>query len=434
MTVYEIIAKKQAGLPLTAAEIDFFVLGYTHGEIPDYQMAALLMAIYFMGMDDDETYTLVDAMLRSGRRIDTSGISGPKIDKHSTGGVGDKVSLVLAPLVAAAGLNVPMISGRGLGHTGGTLDKLESIPGLRTDLSIDDFLSQVDSIGVAIIAQTEDIVPADRKMYALRDVTATVPSIPLICGSIMSKKLAAGLDGLVLDVKTGRGAFISDTEDSRRLAGKLTAVGHRFGLQTSALITAMDEPLGYAIGNWLEIEEAVRALRGGGPPDLMEVTFTLGSRMLLMAGLADSPEDGEARLKTVLDSRAGFDKLLKMVAAQGADVSVLESPDSYQSALFTATLNGPRSGYVARLDAYTLGLAAVELGAGRRMKNESIDPTAGILLHVKVGDPIEEGEKWATLCASESTRLADGMQKAAGALKVAEQPTAPTSRIVAVLS
>ncbi len=334
MTPYELISRKQEGSELTSEEISFLISGFSDGKIPDYQMAAFLMAVYFRGMTDREIDSLVKSMVGSGDSVDTSEIPGIKVDKHSTGGVGDKVTLVLAPLVAAAGVPIPMISGRGLGHSGGTLDKLESIPGFNVNLSTEAFLRQVSKIGVSIVSQSEKIVPADRKMYALRDVTATVRSIPLMAGSIMSKKIAEGIDALVLDVKTGRGAFLNDIEECRLLANTLVSIGEKSGIKTKALLTDMSQPLGKTIGNWLEVKESIECLKGNGPDDLEELTLTLGAHMLTLGGAADSLEEAHSTLKSLIQNGAGFNKFIELVEAQGGDSSVITDPEKYRPAEF----------------------------------------------------------------------------------------------------
>ncbi len=397
MNALEIIGKKKAGKKLTFEEIDYVVQGYTSNQLPDYQMAALLMAIQFRGMDFEETAALTRSMLHSGDTIDLSDIPAPKIDKHSTGGVGDKVSLILAPLVAAAGVAVPMISGRGLGHSGGTLDKLEAIPGFRTNLSVEEFRNQVRDIGVAMIGQTERIVPADKKMYALRDATATVDSVPLITASILSKKLAEGIDGLVLDVKTGRGAFMQQTEAAKRLAHSLIRTAQLNGLPTAALITNMNQPLGYAVGNWLETKEVVMALRGHGPHDLMTVTLALATKMLMMVGSEQSAEGAYHRLLHLLRSGKAFDKFIEMVTAQGGNSSYLYDLGGYPASKIKQQIRSDQAGYVAGVDALRIGQAAVRLGAGRTVIEDQIDYGAGIILNKKVGDPVEKGELLAVL-------------------------------------
>ncbi len=397
MNVFSIISKKRDGRRLSEDEIDYFIQGYAQNKIPDYQMSALLMAIYLNGMDFNETAILTRSMLHSGIRMNFKEIPGFKIDKHSTGGVGDKVSLILAPLVAAAGVQVPMISGRGLSHSGGTLDKLDAIPGFRTQLSVDEFYQQIERIGVSMIGQTERICPADKKIYALRDSTATIESIPLITASILSKKLAEGIDGLVLDVKTGAGAFMKELDDARALADSLVKTAAKHGLQTTALITRMDQPLGYAAGNWLETRECIDCLRGNGPPDLMEITLALSARMLLMANKADTVDKAFDLLNDLLKSGAAFEKFCDIVKAQGGDVSFIHDPETYDSAKIIQDLTAPQDGFVNEINALTVGLCVVDLGGGRQVMEDQIDYKAGIVLTRKVGDSVKKGDIMATI-------------------------------------
>jgi pyrimidine-nucleoside phosphorylase len=392
MNAVELIRKKRSGLPLTRAEMESFIGGFLRGDIPDYQMSAFLMAVYFRGMDAGETATFADVMLRSGSVIDLSAIPGKKVDKHSTGGVGDKVSLILAPMVAACGVPVPMISGRGLGHTGGTLDKLEAIPGFRTDLSIDEYREVIRTTGLVMIGQTAEIAPADRRMYALRDVTATVESIPLIAGSIMSKKLAEGIDALVLDIKTGNGAFMQSREDAGALAAALVGIGTACGKETVGFITDMDQPLGSAVGNWLEVLESVECLRGGNVPDLMEVTYVLGGAMVYLGGKAPGITEGIAMCRSAVWSGKAYEKFLALVARQGGDVSFLEGTGNYPRAKHVVQVRAAADGYVTAFATMRIGVLAVELGAGRLRLNDVIDPKAGIVLLKKIGDRVGEGD------------------------------------------
>ncbi|MBN1558808.1 thymidine phosphorylase [candidate division KSB1 bacterium] len=407
MNAYQIIAKKRDGGALAADEIDYFIHGYAHDKIPDYQMSALLMAIYLNGMSFAETATLTRSMLESGIRMNFKNIPGYKIDKHSTGGVGDKVSLVLAPLVAAAGVKVPMISGRGLGHSGGTLDKLEAIPGFRTNLSIDEFYQQIDEIGVAMIGQTERICPADKKMYALRDATATIESVPLITGSILSKKLAEGIDGLVLDVKTGVGAFMKTADDSRILAESLVKTAALNDLPTTVFITRMDEPLGRAAGNWLETREAIDYLKGGGASDLMELTLALSAEMLLMAKIVRSAEEARHRLNELLNSGAAFRKFCQMVEHQHGDVSILHEPEQYPRSKYELHIKALRDGFIKEIDALTIGLSVVQLGGGRLVMEDQIDYKAGILLHCQIGDAVKKDQTIATIYSDREKAIAE---------------------------
>jgi pyrimidine-nucleoside phosphorylase/thymidine phosphorylase len=389
---YELIHRKRDGGTLTAEEIGALIRGYTAGEIPDYQLAAFCMAVFFRGMDDLEVRALTDAMLRSGDVLDLSAIPGVKVDKHSTGGVGDKVSLPLAPLAAACGVKVPMVSGRGLGHTGGTLDKLEAIPGFRVDLPVERFVELVRELGVGLMGQTERIAPADRKLYALRDVTATVESIPLIAGSIMSKKLAEGIDALVLDVKVGRGAFMKTTHEARRLAATLVGIGRGFGKRVTALLTAMDQPLGLAVGNALEVIESIELLRGGGPPDLRELTVALTAEMLLLARLAKDLPAARAAVEAAIADGSGLARFRAVVEAQGGDPRTVDDPTLLPHAPAVLPLAAPRDGLVEAIDGEAVGLAAMALGAGRTRVEDRIDPAVGLVLCRKVGQRVTRGE------------------------------------------
>jgi pyrimidine-nucleoside phosphorylase len=394
---YELIHRKRDGETLPSEAIGSLVDGFTRGDVPDYQMAAFCMAVFFRGMDEAETLALTRAMLHSGDVLDLSDIPGAKVDKHSTGGVGDKVSLPLAPLAAACGVKVPMISGRGLGHTGGTLDKLEAIPGFRVDLPVERFRELVASVGACLIGQTARLAPADRKLYALRDVTATVESIPLIAGSIMSKKLAEGIDGLVLDVKVGSGAFMKRRDDARALAQTLAAIGRGMGKQVTALLTNMDQPLGRAVGNALEVVESVELLEGGGPADLRECTVELTAEMLLLAHVAaDLPAARRAVEAAIADGR-GLRKLEEIVEAQGGDPRALRDRARLPRAPRTFDVPAPAGGVVTAIDAEAIGLAAVALGAGRARVEDRVDPAVGILVHRKLGDRVEKGEPLATI-------------------------------------
>ncbi len=388
----ELIKKKREGGSLSKAELEMLIGGYVREEIPEYQMAAFLMATYFRGMTPEEAGIFTDLMLRSGEQIDLSSVPGRKVDKHSTGGVGDKVSLILAPVVAACGVPVPMISGRGLSHTGGTLDKLESIPGFRTRLTIEAFKEILADVGAVLAGQTETLAPADRKMYALRDVTATVECIPLIGASIMSKKLAEGIDALVLDVKSGDGAFMETEERSIELARTLVGLGTRYGKQTVAFITAMDQPLGYAVGNWLEVREAVECLRGKKIPDLMEVTLVLAGAMVWLGGKAASLEEGMRLCQSAIWSGTAYEKFLAMVERQGGDARFLREPDLYPSSAFPSDVLSGGEGFVSGISVRRLGLLAIELGAGRTKIEDVVDPKAGIVLRKKLGDRVRRDE------------------------------------------
>ncbi len=402
MTPYEIIYKKREGGQLSSEEIGWFVAEYTAGRIPDYQAAALLMAIFLKGMDFAETTALAMAMMNSGRVFDLSDIPGIKVDKHSTGGVGDKVSIILAPLVAAAGVPVPMVSGRGLGHTGGTLDKLESIPGFRTGLSFDEFHRILARTGLAMMGQTADMAPADKKLYALRDVTATVDCIPLIAASIMSKKLAEGSDGLVLDVKTGSGAFMQNLEDSKKLAETMVAIGRGLGRRMRAVITDMNQPLGRKVGNALEIEECVKCLKGSGPEDLMAVTYRLGAEMLVMGERASDLDSGERILRQAISSGQGLEKFREMVLAQGGNPKVADEPQKVLAqARHALELKADRGGYINSMDAREIGITGVGLGCGRLRMEDAVDPAVGFIFHCRIGDWVAEGDTLVTVLAND---------------------------------
>ena len=422
MTTYELISKKRDGLELTDEEIAYIIEGFTKGSLPDYQMSAFLMATFFQGMNDRETMSLTRSMLESGETIDLSEISGIKVDKHSTGGVGDKVSIVLAPIVAAAGVPVPMISGRGLGHTGGTLDKLESIPGFRVDYSVAEYKEKIAKIGVCLIGQTPTLVPADKKMYALRDVTATIQAIPLITGSIMSKKLAEGIDALVLDVKTGKGAFMQSYDKSIELAKKLIAVGDQFGKPTIAYITNMSEPLGNKIGNWLEIEECIDALHGNGPADLMEITHQLSGTMIFLGGKAQSIEEGIIQSKKMIESGKAWDKFIEIVKEQNGDITYIQSPEKYKKAKSISEVKADQSGYIQSVDALEIGLTSVTLGAGRQKSDDIIDPEAGIILHKKIGDEIDSGEAIFTIHTNKDEVSEPAKHRLLQAIRTSREP------------
>ncbi len=402
--VPRLIARKRDGEELSAEEIHGLLAGYTRGEVPDYQMAAFAMAVYFRGMSPTETAAMTLAMRDSGRVLDLSDIEGAKVDKHSTGGVGDKVSLCLTPLVVACGLRVPMISGRGLGHTGGTLDKLEAIPGFRTDLTPRRFVSLVRRVGCALGGQTERLAPADRRLYALRDVTATVESIPLITASILSKKLAEGIEGLVLDVKVGRGAFMKDLASARKLARSIVQTGAEAGLPVTALLTDMDVPLGRAVGNAPETAEAFALLQGEGPEDLYEVTMALATEMLLLGGLAGRRTEARSTLRKALRSGEALRTMERIVAAQGGDPRCVTEPDRLPRARVVRAVRAPRSGYVQDIDALAVGLASGLLGAGRQRVEDAVDPAAGIVLARKPGERIERNEPLAWLHTSSPAR------------------------------
>ncbi len=397
MRMVDVIEKKKNGEKLTKDEIRFFVDGYVKGEIPDYQVSALLMAIIFRGMADEEIFALTDVMLHSGDLVDLSDIPGVKVDKHSTGGVGDKVSLVLGPMVAACGAKLAKMSGRGLGHTGGTLDKLESIPGFHTDIDIPRFKKQVADIGIAIIGQTATLDPADKKLYALRDVTGTVNSMALIASSIMSKKIASGADTILLDVKFGDGAFMTNIDDARKLATMMVNIGKSFKRDVRAEISDMDQPLGKAVGNILEVKEAIASLHGQGPKDLMEICYSSGSTMLLQAKIVSNLQDGKKMLKEKIESGAAFEKFRQMVIAQGGDVSFIDNPEKFPQAIYKKEVLSTQAGYVKTIAAKAIGIDAMKLGAGREKEDDRIDPSAGIILNKKIGDWVNKGDVLATL-------------------------------------
>ncbi|MBK7867749.1 MAG: thymidine phosphorylase [Ignavibacteriales bacterium] len=392
MNPVEIIIKKRDGLELSDKDFEFFIGAYTAGEVPDYQASALLMAIFFKGLTQKEILSLTKTMLYSGTIIDLSDIPEQKIGKHSTGGVGDKTTLILTPIVAAAGLKVPQISGRGLGHTGGTLDKMEAIPGVNTRLSIKDYRNMIRHPGALIIGQTADIAPADKLLYALRDVTGTVPSMPLITASIMSKKLAEGTDGLVLDVKTGSGAFMKSFEDSLKLAETLLGIAKGFGKKGIALITEMSQPLGFMSGNWNEVHESIDVMRGEYIEDLCEITYAISGAMLKIGGKVETIEEGADMAKKLVVSGKAFDKFLEMVSAQGGDISIVVNPEKYPKSSYKELIAAPATGFVHSIDGYEIGMALIELGAGRMKKEDDIDFKAGLCLKAKVGDFYYKGQ------------------------------------------
>ncbi len=430
MRMYDLIEKKKHGKEMSREEIGWMIRGFTCGEIPDYQMSAMLMAICLKGMSDGETTCLTMEMAHSGDVADLSAISGIKVDKHSTGGVGDKTSLVIGPLAASLGVKIAKMSGRGLGHTGGTLDKLESIPGLTTSIDKQRFADIVNETGIAIIGQTGNMVPADKKLYALRDVTATVDSIPLIASSIMSKKLAAGSDAIVLDVKTGSGAFMKTLEDSIALAGSMVSIGTGAGRNCCALITEMDVPLGRAIGNALEVAEAVETLQNRGPEDLTEVCVSLASNMLHMAGKGGIEECRQMALEALADGR-GLDVLASMVKAQGGDERYIYDPSLFAPAPYEREVRAPRSGYIDSVDTTGCGIASAMLGAGRATKEDVIDPSAGICLRRKYGDRVSEGDVLAVLYASDPARF-DGAERIfLDSYRIGDAPALPKKLIYA---
>ncbi len=434
MHAVDIIRHKRDGGALSEEQIAFFVAGVTDGTIPDYQASAFLMAVLLRGMTEQETAWLTQAMVRSGDRADLSDIPGIKVDKHSTGGVGDKASLVLAPLAAACGAIVPMMSGRGLGHTGGTVDKLESIPGFRLDLSLDEMRRALGRVGVAMIQQTARIAPADKKLYALRDVTGTVESIPLICGSIMSKKIAEGIGALVLDVKVGRGAFMKTEADARALATSLVAIGNASGVLTEAFLTAMDTPLGRAVGNANEIIESVETLKGLGPSDLEELSVVLAARMLVLARIAPDMKDAVSRVRRALASGEGVERFRRMVEQQGGDPRIVDDYSLLPSVPGSHIVAAPRAGYLTSLDAYLVGRASMLLGAGRDKASDVVDPAVGITIRAKPGDRLDAGDPVLELQYRDDGRLPDASRMAASAMVIGDAPPAPAPLILDEIS
>jgi len=418
----DVIRKKRDGVELSRDEIESLVNGYTRDDIPDYQVSAWLMAVVLRGMTRAETAVLTDAMLRSGEVLDLSSLRAKKVDKHSTGGVGDKTSLVLAPLAAAAGVAVPMISGRGLGHTGGTLDKLEAIPGFNVNLSVAEFRRVLETCGCAMIGQTAEIAPADRKLYALRDVTGTVESPYLICASIMSKKLAEGIDALVLDVKTGSGAFMKSEKDAAFLAELMVETGERMGKRVVALITDMDQPLGNMIGNTLEVVEVVELLRGEGSEDLRQLCIELAGWMLHLGGVSDTVAEGKKQSEKLIASGEAFNKFRQMVELQGGDPRTIDDPQKLPHAQSTMPISSPRDGYLVSLQCEQIGTACVILGGGRERKEDSVDPTVGIVLHKKVGDAVSTGEPLATIHYNAEARAARARQLLEESYHIADSP------------
>jgi pyrimidine-nucleoside phosphorylase len=421
--VIDVIEKKQRGEELTVEEIRFLIKNFSNGHIPDYQASAWLMAVFFQGMTTRETRDLIQAMVDSGSKIDLSDIPGIKVDKHSTGGVGDKLTFLVAPLVAAAGVPIPMISGRGLGHTGGTLDKLESIPGFSASLSVDKFKQQVADIGLAIIGQSDNLVPADRKLYALRDVTATVKSLPLICGSILSKKVAEGAQALVLDIKTGTGAIIQNLREARLLGRALVEYGNAMGLRTMGLVTNMDTPLGTEVGNALEVTECIEILSSGsGPDDVIELTLALGSRMLMLGGKTHTVEEGRSNLAKLLTSKQGLNKFKELIQAQGGNPDVIEHPDLLPKAKFTVEITADHSGILQSVDALLIGKSSVALGAGRQTINDIIDPAAGITILAKPLDNITAGDPLAILHTNREETIEEVLPRVKAAFTIGDNP------------
>ncbi|MBD3308826.1 thymidine phosphorylase [candidate division KSB3 bacterium] len=430
----DLIKKKRDGGVLTREEIQWMIEGYTAGQIPDYQMSALTMAFFFQGASQEETVALTEAMLHSGIIVDLSSIPGKKVDKHSTGGVGDKISLPLAPAVAAAGVTVPMLSGRGLGHTGGTLDKLEAIPGFHVDLSLSRYVQILQEVGFCMIGATAEIAPADKKLYALRDVTATVESIPLITASILSKKLAEGIDGLVFDVKTGSGAFIKTPAESRKLAHNLVNIGALMGKEVVAVITNMDQPLGYRIGNSLEVIEALEILQGNGPADVVELTVELGAYMVMLGGIVPDLMQGRQKIRQVVSDGSALEKFQQLVQAQGGNAAVIADPSTFPRARYTHEYTSPASGYIFAMNSELVGRASMILGAGRENLDTAIDHTAGIVLQKKVGDKVSSGEVLCRLEYNDEAKLQRAIPCLQQAYRIEAEPPEPSPLIQQVIT
>ncbi len=419
MRTVDIIRKKRDGGELSREELAHVIEGYTKKQVPDYQVSSFLMAVYFAGLSETEVADLTDVIMRSGVVVDLSAIPGVKVDKHSTGGVGDKTSLIVAPVVAAAGVHVPMISGRGLGHTGGTLDKLESIPGFNTRLTTEQFREGLSSVGAALVGQTDELAPADRALYALRDATGTVESIPLIAASIMSKKMVEGIDALVLDVKTGSGAFMKKQTDARRLAQAMVSIGRRMNKRVLALITDMDQPLGNAVGNSLEVMEAINTLRNQGPPDLTELSVELSARMLMLADSAKSYDQAREQCTTLLENGQALEKFKQLVANQGGDAGVVDAFEKLPTSSAEYTVASPRGGFVSRIQAEDIGTAAMLLGAGRETVDSKIDHGVGIVLERKVGERVESGDTLCTLYYNSDEHLEEATQMVEDSFRIA---------------
>lgn len=433
MRMYDLIMKKRNGGVLSNEEIAYMVSGYTKGEIPDYQMSAMMMAIYFVGMNEEETLSLTMAMAESGDILDLSAIQGVKVDKHSTGGVGDKTSLALIPMVAACGVKVAKMSGRGLGHTGGTIDKLESFKGFSTEITTQQFINNVNEIGIAIMGQTKELAPADKKLYALRDVTATVDNMSLIASSIMSKKLAAGADAIVLDVKTGSGAFMKKKEDAFALAEEMVKLGQNAGRNTIAVVSDMDQPLGNAVGNALEVKEAIETLKGNGPEDFMELCLTLGSLMLIMGGKAETQEQGRSMLKQVVSDGSALNKLEEFVKAQGGDGRMVYEPQLLPKAELIEPVLSPQDGCVERLNCDEVGICSLILGGGRETKESIIDLSVGILLKKKVGAHVKKGDVLAYLHANDSVKLEAAKERLLKAYQIGNDEKKEDTVIIGVV-
>lgn len=434
MRMYDLILKKRQGGALSKEEIHWMIREYTDGKIPDYQMSAMMMAICFQGLDKEETYELTMAMAQSGEMLDLSQIQGIKVDKHSTGGVGDKTSLALTPIVASLGIPVAKMSGRGLGHTGGTIDKLESIPGFSTQLTDEAFEEQVNSIGISIMGQTKDLAPADKLLYALRDVTATVDQLSLIASSIMSKKLAAGADAILLDVKTGSGAFMKEESDAIKLAQEMVDIGKSAGRKMTAVITNMDEPLGMAVGNILEVKEAIDTLKGNGPEDFVELVETLASHMLILGGVATDFEDGRKKVRESIQSGKALDKLKQFVAAQGGDIEYIDHPERFKEATIIEEIRSEQDGYVGSINAQEMGICSLILGGGRETKDSVIDPTVGLVFSKKVADAVKKGDVLATIYGNDQEKVKQAVTHFKENYHIIEEKPIKPSMIREVLS
>lgn len=430
MRMYDLIVKKRNGGVLEADEIRWMIKQYTAGNIPDYQMSAMMMAVYFQGMDEQETLELTLAMRDSGDILDLSGIKGVKVDKHSTGGVGDKTSITLAPLVSSVGVRVAKMSGRGLGHTGGTIDKLESFPGFSTGISTDHFFDQVNRIGIAIMGQTAELAPADKKLYALRDVTATVDNFSLIASSIMSKKLAAGADAIVLDVKCGSGAFMKKREDAMRLAEEMVKIGKGAGKSTTAFLTNMDQPLGFAVGNALEVKEAIDTLKGKGPEDFTKLCMTLGTQMVLSAGIAKEQKEAEEMLQKSIDSGAALDKLAEWVEAQGGEKEAVYQTERLPQSRYTSVLTSPKDGYIGHITCDEVGVCSLILGGGRETKESEIDLSVGIVLKKKTGDQVKENDVLAEIHYNDEQKCIQAKERLLKAYSIQEKQPGHTEIIL----
>jgi pyrimidine-nucleoside phosphorylase len=434
MRVSDIILKKRNGEELTTEEIDFVVQGYTKGEIPDYQVSALLMAIYFQKMNKRETADLTMSMVNSGEIIDLSSIEGIKVDKHSTGGVGDKVTLVLGPMVAATGTPVAKMSGRGLGHTSGTIDKLEAVKGFSVEMTKEEFMENVNRVKLAVGGQTANLAPADKKLYALRDVTGTVDNVSLIASSIMSKKIAAGADAIVLDVKTGTGAFMKTIDDSFILAKEMVDIGTHVGRNTVAVISDMDQPLGFAVGNSLEVKEAIATLRGHGPKDLLEICLTLGSNMLMLANKASNTQEARAMLEETIYSGAAFEKMKEFIKAQGGDSSMVENPELLPEAKYEVDIKAAEDGYISKIIANEIGIAALILGAGRETKESQIDPAVGIIIKKKVGEAVNKGDIIASIHTNDVNKALESEAKIHEAFRIIKTPVGERPLVFGVVT